>query len=149
MRRALAVLFVLALTACAAQKSAAPASEAPASPASTAMPASGYPTGGLPAVPAPGATAATTPADPRFTATEDLERGQRELDVAAGDCRNACRALGSMDRAAGRLCVLAKGQPCDDAKTRVYSARDRVKQTCGQCDGGPSVDRNDPIPSLR
>jgi hypothetical protein len=86
-------------------------------------------------------------------ATRDLDSSQRELDVAAGDCRNACRALGSMDRAAGKMCELAQGEGegrrCDDAKTRVYSARDRVKTTCGSCPGGPSVDRTAPIPSVR
>lgn len=87
------------------------------------------------------------------SAVNEVESSQRELDVAAGDCRNACRALGSMDRAAGRLCGLTQGDPetrrCDDAKQRVYSARDRVKATCGQCEGGPSVERSAPIPSLR
>lgn len=87
------------------------------------------------------------------SAINEVERSQRELDVAAGDCRNACRALGSMDRAAGRLCGLTQGDPetrrCDDAKQRVYSARERVKTTCGQCQGGPSVERTAPIPSLR
>ena len=87
------------------------------------------------------------------TAASDLESSQRELDVAAGDCRNACRALGSMDRAAGRLCGLTQGDPetrrCDEAKGRVYSARDRVKATCGQCENGAAVDRSAPIPSLR
>lgn len=87
------------------------------------------------------------------SAANEVDSSQRELDVAAGDCRNACRALASMDRAAGRLCGLTQGDPeprrCDDAKQRVYSARDRVKATCGQCEGGPSVERSAPIPSLR
>lgn len=86
-------------------------------------------------------------------AARDLDASQRELDVAAGDCHNACRALGSMDRAAGHLCALVQGDDdarrCDDAKTRVYTARDRVKNACGGCEGGPSVERNDPIPSTR
>lgn len=86
-------------------------------------------------------------------AVRDLDASQRELDVAAGDCHNACRALGSMDRAAGHLCALVQGDEdtrrCEDAKTRVYSARSRVKNTCGTCEGGPSVERNDPIPSTR
>ena len=86
-------------------------------------------------------------------AGQDLDTGQRELEVAAGDCRNACRALGSMDRAAGKLCELAAGSNdaprCDDAKRRLYSARDKVRATCGRCPDGPSVDRNAPIPSVR
>lgn len=85
-------------------------------------------------------------------AGDDFDRSQRELDVAAGDCRNACRALGSMDRAAGHICELSRGSPetnrCDDAKKKLYSARDRVKSTCGTCEG-VSVDRNAPVPSTR
>jgi hypothetical protein len=106
-------------------------------------------------VPQPGASAGS-PQQRAFavqSAANEVESSQRELDVAAGDCRNACRALGSMDRAAGRLCGLTQGdnetRRCDDAKQRVYSARDRVKATCGQCEGGPSVERAAPIPSVR
>ncbi|MBX3261508.1 MAG: hypothetical protein KF782_17630 [Labilithrix sp.] len=83
-------------------------------------------------------------------ASSEIEASQRELDVAGGDCRNACRALGSMDRAAGRLCGLAQSSDeqrrCGDAKVRVYSARDKVRNTCGTCPD-VSVDRNDPVPS--
>jgi hypothetical protein len=83
-------------------------------------------------------------------AATDIEASQRELDVAGGDCRNACRALQSMDRAAGRLCGLAQSDDevrrCGDAKIRVYSARDKVRNTCGSC-SEVSVDRNAPIPS--
>jgi hypothetical protein len=83
-------------------------------------------------------------------ASTDIESSQRELDVAGGDCRNACRALGSMDRAAGRLCGLAQSNDelrrCGDAKVRVYSARDKVRNTCGSCPD-VSVDRDAPIPS--
>jgi hypothetical protein len=85
------------------------------------------------------------------SASRDVEASQRELDVAGSDCQNACRALGSMDRAAGRLCKLSQGgdepQRCDDAMRRVYSARDRVKTTCGTCADGTTVERAAPIPS--
>lgn len=83
-------------------------------------------------------------------ASGEIESSQRELDVAGGDCRNACRALGSMDRAAGRLCGLAQStdevKKCEGAKTRVLSARDKVRNTCGTCPD-VSVDRNAPVPS--
>lgn len=87
-------------------------------------------------------------------ASSDIEAAQRELDVSGGDCRNACRALGSMDRAAGRVCSLTRDDGthdrCDDAKRRLYGARDRVRNTCGTCpDGQPAVDRNAPVPSMR
>ena len=159
------------MTACAAA-SKAPPSAAPeaAAPAGYGQPGSyaqqpGYPPPGAqpsqttpapapePASPAkPGGGGATSRSMALQGATTDLESSQRELDVAAGDCRNACRALGSMDRAAGKMCELAQGEGegrrCDDAKKRVYSARDRVKTTCGACPGGPSVERTAPIPSL-
>jgi hypothetical protein len=87
------------------------------------------------------------------SASSEVESSQRELDLAGSDCRNACRALGSMDRAAGRLCELSQGPDegnrCNDAKQRVYSARDRVRTSCGSCPNGPSVERAAPIPSLR
>jgi hypothetical protein len=83
------------------------------------------------------------------TAEQALDGG---LSGAANDCVTACRALGSMDRATGQLCALsgaAVDQPqCDDAKGRLLRARDRVRSSCGGCPGGPSVDRNAPIPSM-
>jgi hypothetical protein len=122
-------------------------STAPAEPG--AAPGAGY----APPPPPPGAPG--PPADARaaglLRAAGDLESAQRELDVAAGDCRNACRALGSMDRAAGHLCTLAatpdERQRCDAAKNKLYTARDRVRSTCGACPEGPSVERNAPVPS--
>jgi hypothetical protein len=85
-------------------------------------------------------------------ARTELEAAQRELDVSASDCRAACRALGSMDRAAGHLCALAQEQTerdrCEDAKKSLRGARDKVRTTCGSCPGGPSVDKNAPVPSM-
>lgn len=106
-----------------------------------------------PASPPPAAGSYATPPGRAATmrqASAELESSQRELDVAAGDCRNACRALGSMDRATGRLCALVQSDDeqrrCGDAKARVYSARDKVKTMCGVCPDA-SVERADPIPS--
>jgi hypothetical protein len=83
-------------------------------------------------------------------ASNDIEASMRELDVAGGDCKNACRALSSMDRAAGRLCSLAQSSDeskrCDGAKTKLFGARDRVRSTCGSCPD-VSVDRGAPVPS--
>lgn len=166
---ALLVLLASGLAACAAAKSA-PSSPEAAYAGAAQQPPGAYPQASTtpatpppaPPPPQPGMApqpqpSGGTPAQQRAlalqSAANEVESSQRELDVAAGDCRNACRALGSMDRAAGRLCGLTQGDPetrrCDDAKQRVYSARDRVKATCGQCEGGPSVDRSAPIPSLR
>lgn len=144
---------------------AVPASAAPAQPTTTAPP---EPQGPFAPPPppvakeekraekpdAPGAGGSAQPSRQMALARagDDFDRSQRELDVAAGDCRNACRALGSMDRAAGHICELSRGSPetnrCDEAKKKLYSARDRVKSTCGACDG-VSVDRNAPVPSTR
>lgn len=83
-------------------------------------------------------------------AASDLERSQRELDVAGGDCRNACRALGSMDRAAGHLCTLAQSDDerrrCEEAKEQVRSARVKVRKMCGTCPD-VALERDAPIPS--
>jgi|GEM_PF-640504 len=118
----------------------------PPAPSPEAAPAS-------PAQPGGGGSAATERSTALRSASNEVESSQRELDVAGSDCRNACRALGSMDRAAGRLCELSQGSDegyrCNDAKQRVYSARDRVRTTCGSCPNGPSVERAAPIPSLR
>ena len=118
----------------------------------------GYPAQAAQAQPAyapPPPISEAAPASPLALrdAARELDSSQRELDVAGSDCRNACRALGSMDRAAGRLCQLSQGAAdetrCTDAKHRVYSARDRVRASCGSCPDGPSVERTAPIPSLR
>lgn len=165
-RSASIVLLGSALVACAAgRKSAdapqagAPPEQAPAAYAQQQPGAAASPPA-APAPPPPGADeaerSATQPATPTSRkvalsqATNDIEASQRELDVAGGDCRNACRALGSMDRAAGRICGLAQSDDemrrCGDAKTRLYSARNKVKNTCGSCPD-VSVDRDAPIPS--
>jgi hypothetical protein len=86
-------------------------------------------------------------------AKDEIARAQRDLEFSRGDCINVCRALGSMDRATGKLCSLtaeAERDRCDDAKRRLVGARDRVRRTCGSCpDGQPAVERDAPIPSMR
>ncbi len=153
---------VALLTACAAGRKGAE-SPPPATPAAEAVGAAPAPSPAAapeddapasPVGPSPqaGATYAQPPSRTLALAqaSSDVEASQRELDVAGGDCRNACRALGSMDRAAGRLCSLAQtseeARRCEEAKARVYSARDKVRSTCGSCPD-VSVDRNAPVPS--
>lgn len=128
----------------------APAAPPPAEPASPVQPQAAPPSPGQFGGPPGGGTSRSM----AFSAAlDEVDTSARQLDVAAGDCSNACRALGSMDRAAGRLCSLAQGNDegrrCEDAKKKVYTARDRVKQTCGTCPGGVSVERSAPIPSSR
>ncbi|MBX3231735.1 MAG: hypothetical protein KIT84_23085 [Labilithrix sp.] len=142
------------LGACAANKPP-PAAE-PASPAMQAPPpmqAQPYaPRTSPQGYPQPG-YAPPPPTTPSRQAGADFDKAQRELEVAAGDCTNACRALSSMDRAAGRICSLTSGsdedaQRCNEAKARVYSARDKVKSTCGNCPD-TSVERSAPVPSTK
>jgi hypothetical protein len=67
----------------------------------------------------------------------EFESARRELESSAGDCTAACRALASMERAAGRLCSLAsepsEQRQCEDAKDRLERARARVRGSCGPC----------------
>lgn len=53
----------------------------------------------------------------------------------AGPCALMCRALGSMDRSARRICELAGDdhERCANAQQRVGSARSRVTRACGVC----------------
>ena len=121
-----------------------------ASPSAMA-PSTGYPP------PAPTSQATTPPgvtgpgAQRRVEAAADFDRAERELSASNSDCASACRALASLERATVRLCDLAEQaddvQRCDDAKKKLRTARERVKSTCSSCPGGPSVDRDAPIPS--
>ena len=77
---------------------------------------------------------------------DGIGRAERELGesldafaAAAGDCARLCKALASMQRAAGHLCALTDGDDaqrgrCDAARARVDAARDKVKSSCGGCD---------------
>jgi hypothetical protein len=118
----------------------------PAKPDASKTPSASAPSGasGGYAQPPPSRAAALA------QASNDIEASMRELEVAGGDCKHACRALSSMDRAAGRLCSLAQSadesKRCDGAKTRLFGARDRVRSTCGSCPD-VSVDRSAPVPS--
>jgi hypothetical protein len=81
----------------------------------------------------------------------DLVTAERALEASTGSCMSACRALGSMDRATGRLCSLASSpedtRTCDESKTKLVAARERVRASCTSCPGGPTVDPNAAIPS--
>jgi hypothetical protein len=74
---------------------------------------------------------------PMAEARSELARAEASLEASANDCAAACRALASMGRAVDHLCALVSSQDdqrrCDDAKRRMASARERVRQTCGAC----------------
>jgi hypothetical protein len=85
------------------------------------------------------------------TARAEVDQARRDLETSMSDCTAACRALGSMERATGHLCDLATERDdrarCEDAKTAVQRARDRIRASCTSCPGGPSLDKTAPIPS--
>jgi hypothetical protein len=53
--------------------------------------------------------------------------------TASGDCQTACRALGSMRRAAERICMLEPGPRCDAARSKASDATRRVHDACPDC----------------
>jgi hypothetical protein len=80
---------------------------------------------------------------------DDFNTAELAVMGAGNDCTSACRALRSMQRAAARLCSIAANdderERCKSAQDRVRAARERVRNSCGQCSGGPSLDPNAPI----
>jgi hypothetical protein len=58
--------------------------------------------------------------------------------LSASPCETACRALASMDRSATHICSLAgdDSDHCSNARERVRSATERVRQSCSECSNG-------------
>jgi hypothetical protein len=89
------------------------------------------------------APSATDPQARYYRASAQLTEARRQFDIAAGqrDCANACRALDSMERAAGQICEVARSteerRTCRDAQDQVSSARERVRNACGGCQKRP------------
>lgn len=158
----LALVLAALAGACGGSKDASPArapSNNDVTPSSTHAPAgpggdsAQEPKGGF--APPPPAPTAGMPGGmdrdaARVQARDALARAERELETSTSDCATACRALGSLERATSRLCQLAESpddrRRCEDAQKKLGSARDRVKQTCSVCPGGPTLDRNAPLP---
>lgn len=149
-----------------AERAGEPATDAPAAAASEAekKPADVSPSTTKPQPaqpqpdPAPAPQAGSAPTDTSRTreaalrgARSEVDRAKRELELAMSDCMSACRALGSMERATGHLCDLATDSAdrgrCEDARTTVLRAREKIRGTCTTCPGGPSLDKSAPIPS--
>jgi type IV secretory pathway VirB10-like protein len=146
-------LVVLLCSCGGAQQSQAPAPTTPNAPAFSdeAPAASAAPTGGVHAVPGQPSLSPPPPPPPppspadqptergaaRIAAGAELDRAQRDLELAASDCESACRALASMERATSHLCSLAEEpddqRRCDDARLRLSAARGRVRAACGGC----------------
>src|SRR5262245_36071189 len=121
LRASTSLVLAIGLIACAAERKTGEAAKSPCAsnaPAASggAVPPPGYPSQddgnktALAPEAAPPPTTSEQPSTPfappppnraavMRQASSDIDVSQRELDVAGGDCRNACRALGSMDRA--------------------------------------------------
>jgi hypothetical protein len=89
---------------------------------------------------APAGAMDVEPATPALvTELARLDRAEAMLGTSLRDCAEACRALGSMKRAAGHVCEIepppGSGR-CQDARRRVADASERVRQICGECKGG-------------
>ena len=70
-------------------------------------------------------------ADEVTSLEQQLARDYDALSTA--DCAVACQALGSMHRAADRLCGLDPGPRCSGARTKVADAENHVRQACPDC----------------
>lgn len=97
-----------------------------------------------PTYPAPVATEASPPPHPK-----DADSAAKEGEFRAGatspggdaqslsssPCETACRALASMNRAMTHICTLAgeDSDSCTNARERVRSATERVRQSCSEC----------------
>jgi hypothetical protein len=70
---------------------------------------------------------------------ETLENLQKELDgehakLSTSDCTEACRALGSIRRAADKICALDPGTTrCSSAQAKADDATRRVREACPEC----------------
>lgn len=78
--------------------------------------------------------APTDTPEERKAAAEELDAGERQLAVAAGDCASACEALRHISHARTRLCVRASSPECLDATQRDRQASAQVASTCAPCD---------------
>jgi hypothetical protein len=62
---------------------------------------------------------------------EQLDDELRALSLS--DCELACRALGSIRRAADRICALEPGPRCDAARAKANDTTRRVEDACPSC----------------
>jgi hypothetical protein len=121
-----AALFGILLSACGG--AAPPPSESP----SNVPPAEGTPSNGAAAPEAIHASGGGTRSE-ISAARGEMDRAERQVAAAQGDCATACRALASMERAAEHLCALDPGEECSSARERVAAARERIRTSCGGC----------------
>jgi hypothetical protein len=71
-------------------------------------------------------------------ASNDIRVLERQLDeehatLSTSDCTAACRALGSIQRAAEKICALEPGARCEAARAKAADATRRVREACPDC----------------
>jgi MYXO-CTERM domain-containing protein len=59
--------------------------------------------------------------------------GEEHAALSTQDCITACKALGSIRRAADRICALEPGPRCTDARAKADDAQRRVQAACPDC----------------
>ena len=63
----------------------------------------------------------------------DFSRNASALDdVSPADCETACKALQSLARAAEHICTVAP-EHCQEARSRLAAAREKVRAACPDC----------------
>lgn len=145
----LAVGLLAVASGCASESAVRPA----AAPAAAPPPPGAADVAPAPAIPSEASSLRdeTTVQGRAAHAAVDFRAAGEALEASSGSCPNACRALGSMDRAAGRLCGLVSSgedpSACKDATSKLLLSRERVRAACGSCPGGPTVDPNAPAPT--
>jgi hypothetical protein len=66
-------------------------------------------------------------------ATLEAQLATEHAALATSDCAAACRALGSIRRAADKICALEPGARCDAARSKADDATRRVREACPDC----------------
>ncbi len=71
-------------------------------------------------------------------AGDDIQALERQLSeehaaLSTADCNVACRALGSIRRAADKICALEPGPRCDSAREKAADATRHVRDVCPDC----------------
>jgi hypothetical protein len=145
-KRVLASAFALALAGCAA--GAAPAETPSVAPAEKQAPDEDHDGAEAPASGGDAYQYAQPPgsAKEEQVHTETLSLGgaldlfeKLDTQLASGvvDCGNACKALGSMQRAMDRICELTgpddPEKRCQSAREKAKAARERVEKHCPDC----------------
>jgi hypothetical protein len=115
-------VLTLVLTGAGVAPACAPAAPEPASPVAPAPTSGGS-----------GVSESTPPSDP--AALAELDRGERIIAVAGGDCAAACEALSVIVRARVKLCAPTTSS-CADAERRETAATKQVASFCDPCATG-------------